>query len=81
MKAEEYITKREEVITKFSKGFFEGNYLIDPTLHSVIEMLIRGADPYEIIEHLIINQQNTFKAMKDLVENSHVSPPFPTKRS
>lgn len=55
--AEIYQSKKEEVLTKFRKDFIEGNYLYDVRVHAVVEMLIRGADPYEIIQQLLIQNK------------------------
>lgn len=49
----EYTNQKEKIIARFRKEFIEGYYLNDPLLHSIVEMLIRGADPYVIIEELI----------------------------
>ena len=49
----QFLSKKEEVISKFKKDFFNNYYNYDPMFHSVAEMLFRDADPYEIIEQLI----------------------------
>lgn len=58
---QEYRTKKMEVIHKFREQFMKANYLYDPLLHSVVEMLIRDADPYTIIEELIKMRQQYMK--------------------
>ena len=67
MEAQEYKTKKEEVLSKFKKEFIEGSYLYDPTLHSIVELLIRGADPYSIIEDLIKNQNALYKRAEEKI--------------
>lgn len=52
----EYLNKKDEVLSKFRREFIEGFYLYDPALHAIVELLIRGADPYIIIENMIRNK-------------------------
>lgn len=53
MTENQYRTKQEEVIAKFTKEFIKREYLQDPILNAIVQLLIRGADPYAIIEELI----------------------------
>lgn len=39
-------------MAKFNKQFIENNYTYDPYTRTAVELLIRGANPYEIIEKL-----------------------------
>ena len=50
MKAEEFYNKTEECIAKFKNG--KERYKTSPTFNVVVQMLVRGADPYEIIDQL-----------------------------
>jgi len=64
----EYRSKKDQVLQKFKKQFVETNYLNDPMFHSIIELLIRGADPYEIIEMLIDDKKEMIKRVKEFME-------------
>jgi hypothetical protein len=59
---QEYRSKKEQVYHRFRNEFIQGNYLTDPLLHAIVELLIRDADPYQIIEELIIERQKYFNA-------------------
>jgi len=67
---QQYYSKKEEVINKFSSEFMNGNYHKDAQLHAIVELLIRDVDPYQIIEQLILERQNLSEQMKNIVENS-----------
>lgn len=64
MTEQEYRSKREEVIAKFTKEFAESNYNTDPAFRQVIEALIRGVDPYTIIERLIEDRKSLVEKME-----------------
>jgi 7-keto-8-aminopelargonate synthetase-like enzyme len=49
----EYRNKKEEVINRFRKEFTEKFYQYSPEMHAIVELIIKGADPYVIIEQLI----------------------------
>jgi hypothetical protein len=66
-KEQEFKQKRHEVIEKFNKQFIDNNYNTDPTTHKVIELLIRDANPYTIIEHLITINQDLLKEYEKLI--------------
>lgn len=63
-----YYSKKEEVLSKFTKKFIEGNYMTDPLLHNIVEMLIRGSDPYQIIENLITDRIRLIEQMIKISE-------------
>lgn len=71
---EEIEQKRKEVIAKFNKQFIDNNLSIDPYTHKAIELLTRGANPYEIIEWLVTANQELFKEFDKLIRNQ---PPAP----
>lgn len=71
---EEIEQKRKEVIAKFNKQFIDNNLSIDPYTHKAIELLTRGANPYEIIEWLVTANQELFKEFDKLICNQ---PPAP----
>ena len=50
---EEYIAKKKEVISRFTKDFIEKNIDYDSTTNHVIECLIQDVNPYTIIEKLL----------------------------
>lgn len=69
MTTEEFNTKREEVIAKFSKEILQNNAVrYDPMLNKIIEMLIRDQSPYEIIEMLIKGRIEYMEKYKKLFE-------------
>jgi len=65
----EYEERRKEVLEKFTQSFIEGKYLNNATLHNTVEYLIRGGNPYEIIEQLINNQENLIEELQKAIEN------------
>lgn len=69
MKHSEYEQKRKEIIEKFTASFIEQKYNTNATLNSTVEYLIRGGNPYEIIEMLINNQENIIEELQKAVEN------------
>lgn len=67
---EQYEQKRREVIEKFNKEFIDKNIGIDAMTRQAVEALVRGANPYQIIEKLVeANQKlfNEFVAMSSRV--------------
>lgn len=71
---EEYEDKRREVMVKFNKQFIDNNYTYDPYTRKAVELLIRGDNPYEIIEYLITCNQELLKEFDKLISNQ---PPAP----
>lgn len=67
MTAEEYRSKKEEVIKKFSYEFILKHYKTDPTIHHIIELLILDKDPYEIIERLIEDRVEYTKRFQEYI--------------
>ena len=53
---EQYEKKRVEVIDNFTKGFIEKTIDNNAMTMRIIESLIRGENPYNIIEILLNNQ-------------------------
>jgi hypothetical protein len=76
---EQYEQKRSEVIAKFNKQFIDNNYSTDPYTHSAIELLIRGVNPYEIIENLITSNQRLLAEYDKLI-NYQPQPPIILKK-
>lgn len=66
---EEYRNKKEEVISKFRKEFIKGHYNYNPQLHTVVELLTRGTDPYQIIEEVIKVNEDISKKMEEYIQN------------
>lgn len=65
---EQYRLKKQEVIDRFKKEFMETYYKeYDPTFRHVLELLIRDADPYEIIERLIKDRKELADKFKEFV--------------
>ena len=72
MEEKDYLSKREEVISKFRNEFIKGYYNNDTMLNSIIELLTRDENPYIIIERLIIAQKECFHKIVELSENRSV---------
>lgn len=53
MAEQQYISKKQEVLDKFNFEFVKKHYKTDPTLHGIVELLVREVSPYEIIQRLI----------------------------
>jgi phospholipase/lecithinase/hemolysin len=66
---EQYEQKRQELLAKFNKQFIDNNYTHDPYTIRVVESLITGANPYEIIEHLVTANQELLKEFDKLIRN------------
>lgn len=66
--------KRLEVIAKFNKQFIDNHLSIDPYTHKTIELLTRGANPYEIIEWLVTANQELFNEYARVVSSSPMTP-------
>jgi hypothetical protein len=62
MKAEEYFKKTEECIFKFKNG--RERYRQSPTFNVVVQMLVRGIDPYDVIDQLCQSMDDTQEAFK-----------------
>lgn len=64
----EYRIKRDEILSKFTSEFLI-THRHNATFRAIYEMLIRDADPYEMIEKLLdLNVENS-KTIKAIVEN------------
>jgi len=68
MTREEYKSKREEVIAKFTPEFIERNFRKDAMLNAILEMLIRDKSPYEMIEIMIDERVKTMAEFQKYVE-------------
>lgn len=62
----EYNSKRDEVLSKFKEEFYLNYYNYDPQFREIVEMLIRDADPYAIIEALIIDRKKLLEQAIEL---------------
>lgn len=62
----EFKNKKEEILSKFDKDFIDQHYLTDALFHQIIEVLIRGGDPYKMIEHLLKERIDLMKINRDL---------------
>ena len=63
----DYAIRKGKVLERFKEGFFE-RFMHNALYRNVYEALIRGADPYEIIEKLIDINDEQFQKIKELVE-------------
>lgn len=78
---EQYEQKRLEVIAKFNKQFIDNNFNTDPYTHKAVELLTRGANPYEIIEWIITANQELLKEYDKLIRISPMPPIIIKKES
>lgn len=60
----QYKEKRHEVLSKFTPEFVGKCYAFDPEFHAIVEVLIRGGNPYSIIEALINHRVKFEKKME-----------------
>lgn len=67
----EYAIRKGKVLERFQEKFFE-RYMHNALYRKVLELLIRDADPYEVIEKLIeINEEQYNK----IIELATLMPP------
>lgn len=62
MMQEEYYQKTDECVAKFKNG--KARYQQSATFNRVIQMLVRDADPMEIIDQLVTITDDTQKAFE-----------------
>lgn len=63
----DYAIRKGKVLERFKEGFFE-RFMHNALYRNVYEALIRDADPYDIIEKLIVINDEQFQKIKELVE-------------
>lgn len=68
MEREVYMNKAKELVKNFDKDFFDKYYNYDATFRAVFEMLIRDANPYELIKRLIEDRKTLVDKINELVE-------------
>ncbi len=64
----EHYLKTDEIVAKFKNG--EQRYLNSATFNRVVQMLVRDADPLEIIDQLITITEDTQKAFEQYMIRS-----------
>lgn len=62
----EFAIKKGKVLEKFQESFFQ-RHKYDDLYRHVLELLIRDADPYQIIEKLIEINEEQFTKIKELI--------------
>lgn len=65
MTQQEIYKKTDECIARFKDG--EYRFKTSPTLNRVVQMLVRGEDPYAIIDHLCQMSDDQQKAFEQYV--------------
>jgi hypothetical protein len=63
--------KIKQLVDKFTNG--HERYQVDAMLHNIIDSLAIGADPYDIIDQLVIMNNELIKKNIDLVSRSPVA--------
>jgi len=61
MTEEEHYNKTSETIAKFKNG--EKRYKTSALFNTVVQMLVRGEDPLEVIDQLITTAEDANKAL------------------
>ncbi len=61
MDLEQY-RKTDEIISKFKKG--QERYLRSPLFNKVVQMMVRGIEPFDIIDQLICMNEDTSNAFQ-----------------
>lgn len=71
MNEQEYRSKREEILAKFTKEFkADERYYADSYFRTCMELMIRGDNPYNVIEALIKGRMEMIDHTLELVKNS-----------
>jgi len=65
MEEEEFYNKTDECIARFKNG--KERYRNSPTFNVVIQMLVRGADSYEIIDQLCQSTDDQTRALEQYI--------------
>ena len=73
MTKQQYHSKKKEVLERFTAKFKDEHYCKDGMFNAIIEMLIRDADPYSIIEKLLEDRETTRKKLEEFI-TYHSSP-------
>ena len=60
----EYYKKTDQVMKRFKNA--DKLYNQNPTFHAVVQLLVRDADIYEVMEMLIVNMDTNTKAMEQM---------------
>lgn len=63
----DYVIRKGKVLERFQEDFFENHYN-NSLYRRVLELLIRDADPYLVIEQLIEINEEQYKKMYELVQ-------------
>lgn len=75
MNEQEYTRKRAEILAKFTPDVFD-RYKHDGTFARVLEALIRGKDPYDIIVQLLSDRMEMLERIKNYLEHNSIPPLF-----
>jgi hypothetical protein len=73
MNEQERYQKTKETIAKFKNG--EERYRNSPTFNVVVQILVRGADTYDVIDQLINIADDTTAALHQYMQRT-APPPF-----
>lgn len=65
-----YRERWTELRDRFSKEFMQKHLYKDPCFRRVYEELLRGADPYKVIELLISGRQELLSKVKEVMEQT-----------
>lgn len=66
---QEYQDRREQVLNRFTPEFVSTYLCKDPTFQQVYEALIRGMEPYQVIEILLEGRQVMLDRMTEITRS------------
>lgn len=63
-----YKNKRDSILSKFDKAFVDEFYPSDPMFHNIVEALIKGTDPNNIIVSLLKARNELLQRVEMLID-------------
>lgn len=62
----DFAIRKGKVLERFAEDFHDRYYRYNPLYNKVLELLIRDADPYQIIEELIRINDEAYKHIQEI---------------
>lgn len=72
LQRQEYLSKREKVLSRFKKEFVDEHCNNNMAFRTIMEMLIRDEDPYDIIEWLLVDRNRIMKEVIEVIKYQRV---------